>query len=78
MRHGVDAAREPRRDHEAGSADLAGELPCELGAGSRALSRADDSDGRPLQQADVALHVEHRRRCIERGERRRVLRFTDK
>ncbi len=46
MRHAVDAARQARGDDEAGAADLVRELACQLGAGRRALPRADDGDGR--------------------------------
>ena len=77
VRHAVDAARQARGDDEAGAADLVRELARQLGAGRRALSRPDDGDGRPQQEGDVALGVEQRRRRLERGQRRRVLRLAD-
>jgi hypothetical protein len=69
VRHAVDAARQPRDDHIAGRSDVAREVAGELGAGSRALTRADDLDRRPVQQLAASPDVEQRRRRIERGKR---------
>jgi hypothetical protein len=78
VRHAVDAARQAGGDDKAGAADLMRELACQLGTGRRALSRPDDGDGRPLEERDVALGVEQRRRRFERGQRWRLLRLADK
>ena len=77
VRLAVDSAREAADNDEARGGELAREGAGHLGAVRRAGTRADDRDGRPGKEADVAgaAQEESRRRIVDRAEKRREARI---
>ena len=69
----IDAARQPGNDREARFGQFAGKQSRQLHAGSRALPRADNRDGRALQKLEVAFDVDHRRRRIDLRQKRGII-----
>ena len=62
MGGGIDAARQPRHDAEAGLAQVARQPLGEFDAGGRGIARADDGDQRLRQHGELAAHRQQRRR----------------
>ncbi len=72
MRGAVDAAGEARDDDIARRAEIVGELPGEAARGSRGVARADQGDGGPVEQIEVALDDQRRRRGLELRQQGRI------
>ena len=75
---GVDAARQPGDDAEAGLAEIARDGLRELDAGGRGVARADDGDQRPVQDRGLAAHGDQRRRVVDHGEPQRIVRLAER
>jgi hypothetical protein len=68
----VDAPRSARDDDDAGAGDVARQHRRRVHAVGRRAARADDGDGGPREQTDVAAHVERERRVRDLAEVWRV------
>jgi len=72
MRSRVDAARQSRRDDEAGFAQFARETFGKLQPRGGRISRADQRDHRPRERRDVTAKGKQRRRVVDFGKPRRI------
>ena len=78
MGGGIDAARQPRDDAEAGVAQVARQPFGEFDAGRRGVARADDGDQRPRQHGELAAHRQQRRRIVDHLQARRIIRLAER
>ncbi len=69
MRRGVDPARQPAHDRDAGAAQGASQLVCHAFAVRGRVTRSNDRHHWHAQELDPANRKEARRRIIELGER---------
>jgi len=65
MGGGIDPARKPRDDHEAGLPELAGQTVGELDPGGGGIARADHGDHRPFEHGALAAHRDERGRIVD-------------
>ena len=70
---GVDAARQPGDDGEAGFAKLARDPLGKLHPGARRIARADDRHHRQCQRRRMAADREHGRRVIDHLQAERII-----
>jgi hypothetical protein len=72
MRGAVDPAREARDDDQVLLPKIMGEPPCEAARRGRSVARADDRHRLPVEQVEIALCNQQRRRILKLGEQSRV------
>ena len=72
VRGAVDAAGEARDDDQALLAEVVRQPAGEAAGRRRGVARADDRDGLPVEQVEVALGDQERRRIFELGEQARI------
>ena len=76
MGGGIDAARHARRDQKIRFGEIRGDGAGEIPSIGRGVAGADDRHRIPGQQACVAEDREGGRGVVERGKRRRIVRFA--
>ena len=72
MRRAVDPAGEARDDDEVALAEIVSKAAREAARRRRGIARADDRHRRPVEQVEVALRHQQRRRVLELGQQPRI------
>ena len=72
MRRRIDAACQPRRDHETGEPKIMRQPFGEFQSGRRGVARTHDRDHRPRQRGDAAAHRDERRRAVDLRQAKRI------
>ena len=70
MRGAVDAAGQAGYDRHALLPEIMRQAAGEAAGGGAGVARADDRHHRPVEQAEIALGGEQRRRIVQLGQRR--------
>ena len=75
---GVDPARQPRDDDEAGLAEVAREPLGEFLARRGRIAGADDAEHRPVERASFAAHGEQRRGVVDLAQPLRIVGLAER